>query len=159
MSARPVGFRTPLRHLVLVGTTFVVLFPMLWALVTSFRPANALFSMSLPDPPSLEHYAAVLENFPIGQMLLNTLVMSAGVTVLHIVLAVSAGYALVRYRPRWADAVLVAMTVALIVPAQALIIPQFLLTTSLGWRDTFAGLIIPQAGACALGGWCLSFHA
>lgn len=45
---------------------------------------------------------------------------------------------------------LAAGTVAVLVPAQALIIPQFLLVTHLGWQNTFAGLIVPQLSGCAV---------
>jgi ABC-type glycerol-3-phosphate transport system permease component len=36
------------------------------------------------------------------------------------------------------------------VPAQALIIPQFLMLTHLGWQNTFPGLIVPQLAGCAV---------
>lgn len=139
------------RHTVLVIVIVALLFPLCWAAITSLKPANDLFSTSpLPWPVSLENYRDAVLRFPIGMMLLNTVVTAVGVTVLQAVVAILAAYALVRFRPRWSGGLVLLAGTALIIPPQVLIVPQFLLAAELGWRNTYVGLIVPQLAACAL---------
>ncbi|MGP4016908.1 carbohydrate ABC transporter permease [Saccharopolyspora sp. 5N708] len=138
-------------HAVLVLACLGLLLPLLWALISSFKPASDLYGASvLPLPASLENYQVATQEFPLFRLLLNTLVTAAGVSVGHLVIAVLAAYAMIRFRFRGQRLLLVLVTIALLIPAQALIIPQFLLVSRLGRLDTYAGLIIPQLGGCAL---------
>lgn len=139
------------RHATLVTVVVALLFPLFWTAITSLKAPNDLFSTSpLPWPISLENYADAIFRFPIATMLLNTVVTAVGVTVLQVAVAVLAAYALVRFRPRWSGGLVLLVATALIIPPQALIIPQFLLAAELGWRNTYVGLIVPQLAACAL---------
>jgi ABC-type glycerol-3-phosphate transport system permease component len=58
--------------------------------------------------------------------------------------AVLAAYALVRFRTRAGQILLLGGTAAILVPAQALLVPQFLMLSHLGWLNSYAGLIVPQ---------------
>lgn len=136
-------------HAVLAVVATAVLFPLLWALLTSFRAPNEIFELG-PTPVSLLNYVEALTRFPIAALLLNSFVTALGVTVAQLVLAVLAAYALVRMRVPFERWVLALVGVSLLVPAQALIIPQFLLVAEFGWRNSFVGLIVPQLGQCGL---------
>lgn len=138
-------------HAVLGGVSVLMLFPIVWALLTSFKPDNEIYSLApIANNPTLEHYVYAVTKFPIALLLGNTLVMALGVAVGQIVIAVLAAFALVYYRPASRGLFTALLAGALVVPAQTLIIPQFLLTARLGWQNTDLGLIIPQLGACAL---------
>ncbi|MHA6616438.1 carbohydrate ABC transporter permease [Pseudonocardia sp. DLS-67] len=147
------------RHAVLALTVLAMTFPLLWALLGSFKPANRIYSGApLFWPPSLDNYRVALVDFPITGLLLNTLVMAAGVTAMQLAVAVLAGYALVRFRVRFTGLVVAALTGALVIPAQSLMIPHFLMIAELGWRNTFPGLIVPQLSGCALAVLLLRQH-
>lgn len=146
-------------HALLLATCVGLLFPVVWAVLTSFKPATELYSTQpVPWPPSLANYQVALGRFPIGHLLLVTLLTSAGVTLGQLVIAVLAAYALVRFHFRFQPLILVLTTGALLIPAQALIVPQFLLTARLGWLNTYAGLIVPQLGGAALAVLLLRQH-
>ncbi|WP_238010021.1 carbohydrate ABC transporter permease [Dactylosporangium sp. AC04546] len=135
-------------HAVLAGTVLAMLFPALWALLSSLKPANEIFGLG-GFTPSVEHYRHALADWPIATLLENTLTMAAGVAAGQVVIAVLAAFALVHLAvPR--GLVLGLLSVSLAIPPQALIIPQFLLAARLGWRNTDLGLIVPQLGASAL---------
>jgi ABC-type glycerol-3-phosphate transport system permease component len=136
-------------HAILLGFAAAGLFPVVWALLTSLRPANALFDLGV-SAVSGENYAEALSRFPIALLLANSLVTAAGVTLVQLVVAVLAGYALARMPVPGARWVLAAVGVSLLVPAQALIIPQFLVVVGLGWRNSFLGLIVPQLAQVGL---------
>ncbi|MBL7500779.1 carbohydrate ABC transporter permease [Frankia sp. CNm7] len=147
------------RHAVLILTVFGMLFPMLWALSASFKPGSDVYGASpLPMPATLENYRYALGEFPVARLLLNTFVTAAGVTVLHLAAGLLAAWSFVRFAHRGQRVVLGLVTVALVVPPQALIIPHFLMVARLGQRDTFVGLIVPQLATCALAVLLLREH-
>jgi sn-glycerol 3-phosphate transport system permease protein len=136
-------------HAVLVLTVVAMLFPVAWAVVTSFKAPGAIY-----DPAALsfalDSYRVVFTAFPIGVLLLNSLVTAAGVTIAQLVVAVFAAFGLVRFRGPMGRWVLAAATIAVLVPPQSLIVPQFLMISAAGWTNTFLGLIVPQLGGCGL---------
>lgn len=144
-------------HLVLGGAAASALFPVAWAFLTSLRPANRVFEVG-PTAITLDNYAEALTAFPIGGLLWSTLVTAAAVTLGQLAVAVLAAYALVRFRVRAGRWVVLAVTVSLLVPPQALLVPQFLLAAELGWRDTLAGLVVPQLAQCGLAVLLLREH-
>ncbi|MEU6719394.1 carbohydrate ABC transporter permease [Nonomuraea sp. NPDC046802] len=138
-------------HAVLLASVTVMVFPLLWALLASFKPANEIYGAALlPSSASLENYRVALLDFPIGHVLVNTLVMASGVTLLQLLVAVPAAHAFARFRLRHERMATALVTGALLMPPQAVIVPQFLMVSELGWRDTYWGLIIPQVSGCAL---------
>ncbi len=149
-SARRASGRA-LWHLVLAVTAFAMSFPVLWALLTSFKPANEIYTTSpVSEHPTLDNYTQVIANWPVATLLGNTFVMAAGVAIGQLLIAILAAFSLAYFAPRGRRGILVVLTVSLVIPPQALIIPQFLLTARLGWQNTELGLIVPQLGASAL---------
>jgi len=147
------------RHGVLVAVVLAMLFPMLWALNTSFKTPSDVYGASpLPIPPTLTNYRSTLDAFPAGTLLVNSFVMAGGVTLLHLAAGVLAGWSFVRYAHRGQRVVSALVLVALVVPPQSLIIPEFLMVSRLHWRDTFVGLIVPQLATCSLAVLLLRQH-
>lgn len=149
--------RRLLWHLLLAGCAAVTLFPVVWALITSLRPANRIFEVG-PTAPTLDNYAYAIGAFPIGTLLLNSVVTAALVTAGQLAVALLAAFALERFPARPARWVAAAVVVSLLVPPQALILPQFLLAAELGWRNSLAGLVVPQLAQCGLAVLLLREH-
>ncbi|MFI6828224.1 carbohydrate ABC transporter permease [Kribbella sp. NPDC050241] len=138
-------------HLVLVTLSLVTVFPLLWAILTSFKPANEVFDLApVSAHPTIANYTDVLTRWPAAELVGRTAVMATGVAVGQLVIAVLAAFALAHARRRARSVVLLLTTVSLAIPPQALIVPQFLLAARLGWLNTEAGLIVPQLGSSAL---------
>lgn len=137
-------------HVVLATSALTMSFPVLWAALTSLKPANRVFSATPISDPTLDNYTRVMDGWPALSLLGNTFLMSAGVALGQLVIAVLAAFALVHLAPHRRRAVTALSVVALAVPPQAIVIPQFLLATRIGWQNTQLGLIVPQLGASAL---------
>jgi len=138
-------------HLVLAGVSLAMIFPVLWGILTSFKPANEIYSLSpLPAAPTLDNYAHALTEWPVGLLVGNTFVMAAGVAIGQLLIAILGAFALAYFTPRARPLVLTLLTISLAMPPQALIIPQFLMTAKLDWLNTDLGLIVPQLGSSAL---------
>ena len=125
--------------------TAVILLPILWMVMTSFKPPIEFVSKSvalLPDRPTLMHYRELLEDDILGKVL-NSLVVTLGASILSLLVALPAAYALVRlHMPRRLDAAfLVFVLLIKLAPPMVLAIPLFQVLRSAGLLDTLAGLI------------------
>lgn len=138
-------------HGVLGGAILLMLFPVGWAVLTSLKPANEIYSTApIADNPTLENYVYALTEFPIARLLTNSTIMAGGVALGQVVIAILAAFAIVHVAPARRRLLLGVLAVALVVPAQTLMIPQFLIAARLGWQNSHLGLVVPQLGASAL---------
>lgn len=138
-------------HAGLIFTGAVLLLPAVLAALASFkRPGDLYRSDPLPLRPTLGSYHVAFAQFPIVRLLANTLVTSLGVMVLQLAVAVLAGYALVRFDTRLGNLTLLAGTIAVVIPVQALLVPQFLMAAHLGWLNSDTALIVPQLSGSAV---------
>ncbi|PSK91358.1 carbohydrate ABC transporter membrane protein 2 (CUT1 family) [Murinocardiopsis flavida] len=128
----------------------VWLLPLVWAVLTSLKPEGETTAVPvrwLPLEPTLEAYRAVIARGDLQQWLLNSTVISTGVTVLTLVVCVLAAYAFSKV-PFPGSSWLFALFIAgILVPAQVLIIPLFDEMTVLGLVDTYWGIALPQVVA------------
>jgi ABC-type glycerol-3-phosphate transport system permease component len=137
--------KTALGHTALALLSIICLFPVYWMLVTSLRPANAIFETSLlPSVPSLENYAYALDALPMWRMLINTFIVSSVVTVLQVTTGLLAAYAFSRWRFRFDKIVYALMALTWLVPLQVVMIPNYLFVVRLGLLDTLTALILPH---------------
>lgn len=75
--------------------------------------------------------------------MLHSAVVSVVQTVGIVVIALMAAYALARHNTRASRLVLGLTLLTLMVPATVTFIPMFVMTASLGWIDSYRGLIVP----------------
>ncbi|GGS67866.1 carbohydrate ABC transporter permease [Streptomyces cinerochromogenes] len=78
-----------------------------------------------------------------GRSMGNSLVIGVLHTVGTLFVCSLAGYALARIPYRHADKVFYAVLVTLMVPAAVTFVPSFVLVSSLGWVDSYRGLVVP----------------
>ncbi|SMH56385.1 carbohydrate ABC transporter permease [Mesorhizobium australicum] len=143
---------TAVGHAVMVLLSIFCLFPVYWMIISSFRPANAIFETTLwPTSASLENYTYALNAIPIGAMLVNTLVVSAVVTIAQLFTGLLAAYAFARWRFPFDKLIYTMIALTWLVPFQVVMIPNYLLVANLGLLDSLAALILPHfAGALAV---------
>ncbi|KFL25639.1 sugar ABC transporter permease [Devosia sp. 17-2-E-8] len=151
-TAEGVGINSAAGHLVMVLLSLFCLFPVYWMVVTSLRPANAIFETSLwPSSISLDNYAYALNAIPIVRMLINTFVISIVVTVTQLFTGLLAAYAFARWRFRFDKLVYTAVALTWLVPFQVVMIPNYLLVAQMGLLDSVVALILPHfASALAI---------
>lgn len=151
-TAAGTGLNSAAGHLVMVLLSIFCLFPVYWMVVTSLRPANAIFETSLwPTAVSLDNYVYALNAIPIVQMLGNTLIVSAVVTVIQLLTGLLAAYAFARWRFPFDKLVYTGVALTWLVPFQVVMIPNYLLVAQLGLLDSVVALILPHfASALAI---------
>lgn len=151
-TAEGTGLNSAAGHLVMVLLSIFCLFPVYWMLVTSLRPANALFETSLwPTAVSLDNYTYALDSIPIARMLINTLVVSVLTTVVQLATGLLAAYAFARWRFPFDKLIYTGIALTWLVPFQVVMIPNYLLVAQMGLLDGITALILPNlASALAI---------
>jgi ABC-type glycerol-3-phosphate transport system permease component len=139
--------RSVRRPLVLAATGVLVaavLAPFLYMVSVSLMTEGDLLRWPprlLPARLHTENYAGAMDALPFARMLVNTGIVAVCVAVGQVLTSAAAGYAFARMRFPGRDRVFAMVVTLLAVPAILLVIPRFLLIQSLGWTDSYAGLI------------------
>jgi multiple sugar transport system permease protein len=120
------------------------LLPVAWIAALSLKPAAELNDgRFLPRSPSLEHYRAVFHDAQFPAALWNSIGIASLSTLLSVVLATFAAYAIVRLRFRGRRLILGAALSIAMFPPVAVIGPLFEMWRLVGLFDTWPGLILP----------------
>jgi len=125
---------------------FVLLFPFYWMVITSVKPNNELLSRD-GNPfwviqPTLEHFHKLLFKTAYPEWLWNTVFISVIATVVSLVCAVLAAYAIERLRFKGARQMGLGIFLAYLVPPSILFIPLSTIVFKLGLFDTRWALIL-----------------
>jgi ABC-type glycerol-3-phosphate transport system permease component len=134
-------------YVVLTALAVATAYPFVWLLVTSLRKSNTVFTEGLiPHALTFDAYRRVWSQVDLPAHFLISVVIT-GVTVLGVVfLATLAGYAFAWLEFPAKRAIYLTLLGTLLVPATALIVPQFLELKQLRLLDTLPGLILVYIG-------------
>ncbi len=140
--------RIVLKYVVLVFLALVFLFPFAWMLATSLKTnTEALTNPTslLPSVPQWSNFPDVISALNFWRELLNSLIMTLGVTFGQIILSALAGYAFARLKFFGRDVLFLLILATLIIPFEILFVPLYLMLAGWGdWLNTFKALIIPS---------------
>jgi multiple sugar transport system permease protein len=123
-------------------------FPILWILATSLKTETELTRRPitwLPDDPTLANYLRAFAEQPLLTYILNSVIVATLSTLLSIVVAALAAYALARLRIPGRALVLATLVAVSTFPLITLIVPLFQLMRALGILNTSLALILPYA--------------
>jgi multiple sugar transport system permease protein len=124
--------------------------PLLWTLLLSLKANDELLrgtQAAFHPPYTLQNYAAILGHSAVFGWLLNSAIVSLGVTFGVLVLSSLAGYGFARLRFPGRDALFVIVLFGLAIPEQSVIIARHQMFTALHLHNTYAGLILPGLAA------------
>jgi len=127
----------------------VIALPLLWMVVASFKPISEIVTLDpgfLPKSPTLENYAAVADRVPLARVFLNSVIVTFVGAAIKVFLAITTAYALVFIEIPFRNGIFLGILVALMVPPEAAMLPNFLSISSIGGRDTLWGIILPGLG-------------
>ena len=122
--------------------------PVVWALVSAFKPATQIVADPLGLDPSsltLENFRRMFADVPIGRGFLNTAVVLVAKGSLTLFCAPLAAYAFAKYTFRGRDLLFGTVLITLMLPTIVLIIPLLLEMKELGWVNTYQALVLPGA--------------
>lgn len=136
------------------------LFPVAWIISLSFKSEGETAAGSpqfLPKEPTIDNYKAIIDNPDFTRALVNSFGISLIATVLSVIFATLAAYAIARLEFKGKRLVLsLALAIAMF-PVVALVGPLFDMWTTFGLFDTWPGLVIPYMSfTLPLAIWTLS---
>ncbi|MBI4346549.1 MAG: sugar ABC transporter permease [Elusimicrobia bacterium] len=149
MTARS-WLRSAATHLTLSVVCMATLYPVLWVVKLALSPAESL-SLSanpFPDQVTTQHFAAVLGasdsagRWLFGRNLLASLVVSGATTLIGLVLAITAAYALSRFRFPGREAGMQTLLVSQMFPATLMLIPIYAILQKLRLLNSWTGLAV-----------------
>lgn len=122
----------------------LVVFPLLWTLLTSLKTSRELFSNTwgLPATPQWDNYARAWEQMQVGSYIFNSVVVSAVTLLLIMLLSSMIAYVLARYPFRGNRFLFFYFIAGMMVPGFLGMIPAWFLHRSIGTLGTRWGLII-----------------
>ncbi|MET0785027.1 MAG: carbohydrate ABC transporter permease [Leifsonia flava] len=146
-SGKP-GWKRVIKHIVLILVGLLMLYPVIWLVVSSLRPTDEIFRNPgiIFDSFEVENYTVGWNTLsePFSVFLINSVLVVLGCIVGNLVSCSMAAYAFARLRfsgKRWW---FVVMLTTIMLPVHVIIVPQYILFSQLGWVNTFLPLILPK---------------
>ncbi len=139
------------QRLLNVGTlllAFLMFFPILWMILTSFKTEETAFAFPprLLFTPTLENWRVALVGTDYLGFLGNTLIITGFSTLLALILGIPAAYAMAFYPTKRTDASLLWVMSTRMLPPVGVIVPLYVIFQWLKLLDTHLGMVIIYTG-------------
>jgi multiple sugar transport system permease protein len=140
---------TAVKHVGLLAALLVLLYPLVWLLATSLKPADEVLTSLklLPSHFEWSNYTTALDGVSgvtVSRLLINSLLISVGSVIGNVVSCSLAAYAFARLRFRMRGVMFGFMIATMMLPHHAVLIPQYIIFNKLGMVDTYWPLILPK---------------
>lgn len=135
---------TLVSHLMLIGWSLLVLVPLLWTVLTSFKTSKEIFAspFKLPGQWNFDSYARAWNDAGIGGAFFNTIIVVTCSMVATMTLGAMCAYVLARFTFRGSRAIYYLLLAGLTFPIFLAIVPLFSVMKNLGLLNSLLGLII-----------------
>jgi ABC-type glycerol-3-phosphate transport system permease component len=120
------------------------LFPIYWVIITSLKPRSEIYTKTpdlWPSDPQWHIYPDVLNEGHVGRALMNSLIVAGATTVLCLIVAPLAAYALTRFDIPLKRVLLMLVLMTQMFPLVVLVIPLFVIMRNAGLLGSYAGLV------------------
>jgi len=126
-----------------VVLAFVVLTPVVWVFSLSLKtPRETLSPGMFPANPQFGNYPIAWVRFGLGQLFLNSAVITVASVALTIIAAMCAAYAFTKVRFRGSETLFSVLLLGVVIPPSALVVPLLIQMRYLGLYDTRLGLTL-----------------
>lgn len=136
-------------HVLVTLTSVAMLYPLIWMLSSSFKPNSEIFTTVgnlIPETFTVENYINGWRGFAglsFGVYFKNSLLIAVLSTIGASLSAAAVAFGLARLRFPGRKFWFVAMIITMMLPAQVMMIPRFILFNKMGWVGTYLPLTVP----------------
>jgi multiple sugar transport system permease protein len=136
------------KHALLIVTGGIMIYPLLWMVVSSLRPNDLIFR-----EPGLWLHSLDMSNYtdgwsalshPFGHYMLNSAIVVIGSILGNLISCSMAAYAFARLQFSGKKLFFGIMLLTIMLPFHVVIVPQYILFSQIGWVNTFWPLIVPK---------------
>jgi len=141
--------RHSLTHLFIIALGILMIYPIVWMIISSFKPNNMIFSDPglIPKVLTFENYISGWKGYAgvsFGRFFANSLLLCLGAVTGNLIACTMAAYAFSRLKFVGRTFWFAMMMVTLMLPAHVTIVPRYILFNTFGWVGTFLPIIVPK---------------
>ncbi len=142
-------FKWTLYHLFVAAFSFLMLYPVIWLVMSSFKPSNLIFVTAdslLPDPWIWENYVTGWKGIgghTFGTFIKNSLVLVVLGTVGAVLSSAVVAFGFARLQFFGRNFWFAIMMMTLMLPYEVVMVPQYILFSELGWLNTILPIVVP----------------
>ena len=143
------ALKTLIYHALVMLLGVVMVYPLVWMIMSSFKPTNTVFTTAgslIPTVWTIDNYVNGLKGFggiPFTRFFLNSFFISITATIGTVASSALVAYSFSRLPFRGRGLLFAAMLVTMMLPAQVLMVPQYLWYNKLGWVNSYMPMIVP----------------
>lgn len=133
-------------YVVLAALALVTVLPLLYMIVLALQSDGEVQSgdpVLWPSDPQWGNFTRLFEAAPFGRFFLNSIVMAGAITVSHLIFDPLVGYVFAKLDFPGKRIAFIAVLSTLMVPFFVRMLPIYSIFASLGWIDSYQGLIVP----------------
>ncbi len=133
-----------------IATALIMTAPLIWVVALSIKDNKELMvSMNsvFHAPYTIQNYINILATSSVFRWILNSLIVSGGLTIGTLILSSLAGYGFARLNFPFRNVIFVLVLMGLAVPEQAVLIARHQLFSWLKFHNSYHGLILPGLSA------------
>lgn len=136
-------------HILVFAVGLIMIYPLIWMVMSSFKPTNTIFQTAgslIPETFTLENYINGWKGFAkitFATFFKNSLFISITATIGTVISSAVVAYGFARFNFKGKKLLFSAMLLSMMLPAQVLMIPQYLWYQKLNWVGSYMPLIVP----------------
>lgn len=134
-------------HLLLMVVVFVMIMPVVFAVSNSFKSLQDAFRtvfQIIPENLTLENYVHVFQKLPFVRITVNTFLIASAVTIFKTLTSLFAAYSFVYFSYKGKGILYFVMLTTMFIPFTVTMIPNYLMISKIGLRDSIWGVALPQ---------------
>jgi multiple sugar transport system permease protein len=129
--------------LLLIGG-LIMITPLFYMFSTSLKSSAQVYDLRLiPANPTFDNYISALADGRFMRWMLNSAIVAISVTISNVFFDSLVGYTLAKFRFRGRYLIFIGILSTLMIPTEMLVIPWYLMSSKLGWLDSYWGIMFP----------------
>lgn len=141
--------RHTLTHLFIIALGLLMIYPIIWMVVSSFKPNSLIFSDPglIPKATTLENYISGWQGYAgtsFGVFFVNSLFMCIVAVVGNVISCAMAAYAFARLKFLGRGFWFAVMMITLMLPGHVTLVPRYIIFNAFGWVGTYLPILVPK---------------
>lgn len=152
-SKRKVNTKTVITHIILTIMMIIMIYPLAWLFLSSFKPNNEIFG-SIKLLPTTVVWDSYIKGwigngqFSFGRYMLNTFKLVIPVVTFTIISSILVAYGFARFKFPFKNILFALMISTLMLPNAVIIIPRYILFNEFKWLNSYLPFTMPALFAC-----------
>ena len=143
------AIRLTATHVFILALGLVMIYPVVWMIMSSFKPNNLIFSDPglIPTTVTLENYVSGWKGYAgttFGRFFTNSLVICILAIIGNVITCAMAAYAFGRLKFTGRNLLFAVMLITLMLPGHVTIVPRYILFNAFGWVGTYLPIVAPK---------------